>query len=121
MNLDQRQQVQVEIDNMLEKGATCHTSYLKGEILSNVFLLGKKGGGNRPVINLKRLNQFIPYQHFKMEGLFCLREMLRKDDFMCKLDMKDAYFSILLHQSSKNMSDFYGRGAFTSFFAFVLA
>ena len=121
MNLDQRQQVQVEIGNMLEKGAICQTSHLKGETLSNVFLVGKKGGGSRPVINLKHLNQFIPYQHFKTEGLFCLREMLQKDDFMCKLDMKDTYFSILLHQSSKNMSDFYGRGAFTSFFAFVLA
>ena len=105
MNLDQRHQVQVEID-MLEKGAMCQTSHLKEEFLSNVFLVGKKGGGNRPVINLKHLNQFIPYQHFKMECLFCLREVLQKDDFMCKLDMKDAYFSVPLHQSSRKCQIF---------------
>ena len=29
----------------------------------------KKGCGNRPVINLKHLKNFIPYQHFKMERL----------------------------------------------------
>ena len=101
VNLDQRHQVEVEIVKMLEKGAICQTSHLKEEFLSNVFLVGKKGGVNRPVINLRHLNQFIPYQHFKMESLFCLREMLQKDHFMCKLDMKDAYFSVPLHQSSR--------------------
>ena len=29
----------------------------------------KKDGGNRPCINLKTLNKFIPYKHFRMEGL----------------------------------------------------
>ena len=106
VNLDQRHQVEAEIVNMLEKGAICQTSYLKEEFLSNVFLVGKKGGVNRPVINLRHLNQFIPYQHFKMESLFCLREMLQKDDFMCKLDMKDAYFSVPLHQSSRKYVGF---------------
>ena len=90
-NLDQRHQVQVEKDNMLEKGAICQTSHLKEEFLSNVFLVEKKGRGNHPAINLKHLNQFIPYQHFRMEGLFCLREMLQKDDFMCKLDIKHIF------------------------------
>ena len=90
-NLDQRHQVQVEKDNMLKKGAICQTSHLKEEFLSNVFLVEKKGRGNHPAINLKHLNQFIPYQHFKMEGLFCLREMLQKDGFMCKLDIKHIF------------------------------
>ena len=36
-----------------------------------------------------------------MKDLFCLREMLQKDDFMCKLDMKDAFFLVPLHQSSR--------------------
>ena len=66
MNLDQTYQVQMEIDSMLQKEAICQTSHLKEEFFSNEFLLGKKGGGNRPVINLKHLNQFIPYQHFIM-------------------------------------------------------
>ena len=40
------------------------------KFLSNIFLVGERDGGNRPVVNLRYLNQFIPYQHFKMEGLF---------------------------------------------------
>ena len=115
MNLDKRHQVQVEIDNMLEKGTVCQTSHLKEKLLSNVFLVGKKGGGNRPVIKLKHLDQFIPYQHFKMEGSFCLREMLQKDDFMGKLDMKDAYFSVTLHQSSRKYVRFLWSGSLYEF------
>ena len=95
---------------MLGKGAICQTSHLKEEFLSNVFLVGKKGGEYRPVINLKHLNQFIPYQHFKLEDLFCLREMLQKDDFICKLDMKDAYFSVPLHQSTRKYVRFFWSG-----------
>ncbi len=35
---------------------------------SNMFSIPKKTGGWR-LINLKRLNEFIAYKHFKMEGL----------------------------------------------------
>ena len=73
-----------------------------GEFWSNIFFVGKKNGRNRPVVNLRYLNQFIPYHHFKMEGLFCLRKLLPEGDCMCKLDMKDAYFSVPLHQSWRN-------------------
>ena len=59
-------------------------------------------GENRPVVNLRYLNQFIPYEQFKMEGLFCLHELLQQRDYVCKLDMKDADFSVPLHQSSKD-------------------
>jgi len=47
------------------------------EFLSNVFLVPKKDGGFRPVINLKALNHFVPYEHFKMEGLHCLKDILQ--------------------------------------------
>jgi len=42
----------------------------------------------RPVINLKRLNEWVIPQHFKMEGM----GTLRKDDWLVKVDLKDAYF-----------------------------
>jgi len=44
----------------------------------------KKDGGQRPVINLKGLNQHIPYVHFKMEGLHLLKEIVQKGDLLCK-------------------------------------
>ena len=99
---EQADLIQVEIDNMLKKGAIQQTEHQAREFLSNTVLTRKKDGGNRPVVNLRYLNEFIPYQNFKMERLFCLHELLHKGDYMCKLDMKDAYFSVPLHQSSRN-------------------
>ena len=58
---------------MLNKGAIVETpNYLEREFISKLLLVEKKDGENRPVINLKHRNQFIPYQHFKMEVLHCL-------------------------------------------------
>ena len=72
----------------------------KGAIAREMGKIEEKiDGGNRPVVNLKYLNQSIPYQLFKMKSLFCLRKLLQEADYMCKLDMKDAYFSVPLHQS----------------------
>ena len=68
--------VQMEIHKMLNKGAIVETPNLleEGEFIRNLqpFSRGEKGRGNQPIINLKHLNQSIPYQHFKMEGLHCL-------------------------------------------------
>jgi hypothetical protein len=33
---------------------------------SSLFVVPKKDGGNRPVVNLKLLNQVLVYEHFKM-------------------------------------------------------
>ena len=78
MGHEQADLIHVKIENMLKKGAIHQTEHQVGEFLSNIFFVGKKDEGNRPVVNLRYLNQFIPYQHFKMEGLFCLRELLQE-------------------------------------------
>ena len=44
--------------------------------------------------------------YFKMEGLHCLTGLLRPDDFMVKIDMKDAFFSIALNKSSRRLVSF---------------
>ena len=78
-----------EVQKMLQKGAIKRAQSSTNQVLSSVFVIPKKNSGHRPVINLKKLNCHIPYFFFfKMEGLFLLKE-----DYMCKIDLKDAYFS----------------------------
>ncbi len=58
-----------EIKTMIEKGALTQAETLNG-FFSSMFLVPKKDGKiMRPVINLKRLNDFVETHHFKMEGL----------------------------------------------------
>ena len=93
--------VKLGVKEMLKKGAIRKVQPSKGEYVTNLFLVKKKDGGQRTVINLKQLNAYIPYCHFKVQGLENLKYMLQKGDCMCKLDLKDAYFSILLEKNSK--------------------
>ena len=81
-----------------------------GQFLSNLFLIEKMDGGNRPVINLTNPNKFIPSEHFKMEGLYCLDFFLEKDNFLCKIDLKEAYFSVPLNKSSQKFVRFQWSG-----------
>ena len=103
LNQEQQKQVDLEVKAMLEKGSISKVCHSKGEFLSSLFLISKKGGVNRPVINLKDLNQVILYKYFKMEGLHCLKYVLQKGDYMCKADLKDAYFSVSLHKDSRKL------------------
>jgi hypothetical protein len=54
---------------MLKKGAIRAVNPDPSGFVSNLFLVPKKDGGSRPVINLKNLNTQLPYEHFKMEFL----------------------------------------------------
>ena len=83
-----------EISEMLQKGAIQVVFPVNGEFLSSIFLVKKKDGGNRPVINLKELNSYVTYQHFKMEGLYLLKHLVQTGDWMIKIDLKDAYFTV---------------------------
>ena len=80
---------------MISKGAVTELQTPpEGSFFSTLFLVPKKDGGQRPVINLKNLNSFINAPHFKMEGIHTLKSLLRKGDWLVKVDLKDAYFSI---------------------------
>ena len=69
--------------------------------------MGKKHTGNRPVINLKNLNKFVPYQNFQVKSLHCLTFSLRKEDYMCKPDLTDSYFSFLINEESRKLVNLY--------------
>ena len=66
---------------------------------SDVFVVPKKDGGWRPIINLKRLNSYLEIPHFKMESIRSLRDVVLPGDYMVKLDLQDAYLTVPMHRS----------------------
>ena len=91
---EQADQVREELQSLLEKGAVVPVTENQEGYYSNLFLVPKKNGQMRPVINLKWLNLWVSAEHFKMEGIATLREMLRPGDWFVKVDLKDAYFTV---------------------------
>ena len=85
------------------------------QFLSSIFLIPKKNGGHRSIVNLKKLNQYISCVHFKMEVLFLLKEHLRRGNCRCKIDRKDTYFSVLLHEGFLNFLKFKWKGSIYQF------
>ena len=89
--LEQLAQIQEEISSLREKGAISVVadpshSQKQTEFFSNLFLVPKKNGSMRPVINLKALNRWVETPHFKMEGLPTLQDLLRQGDWLVKVD-----------------------------------
>ena len=67
------------------------------------------------MINLKSLNQFLKYQHFKMEGIHMLRDLFKKGDFLVKLDLKDAYLTIPVWKAHQLFLHFLWKGSLVEF------
>ena len=78
----------------------------RDQLLSHVFLRKKPEGGSRLILNLKQLNSCITTQKFKLENLAKALEILRDGDFMAKIDLKDAYFSVSITEKRRKLLRF---------------
>ena len=83
-----------EVDKILNKGAIQIAPPCHEEFLSNLFLVPKKTGDMRPVINLKPLNKFVQKIHFKIENIQMASNFIARGDSTISIDLKDAYFSV---------------------------
>jgi len=94
--------VDQEILDMIAKGALEKVDNPNSPgFYSRIFLVPKKTGGMRPVIDLKRLNQFLVHKHFKMESGQSIRRALKQGMWVYSIDLKDAYFHIPIHPASR--------------------
>ncbi len=90
-----------EVKALLEKGAIEEISDSSQFFVSGLFVIPKRTGGYRPIINLKYLNKFVQPQHFKMEGISVLKELICEGDYFTKIDLKDAYLTIPVFPEDK--------------------
>jgi hypothetical protein len=64
---------------------------------STFFLVPKKDSGLCPVLNLKPLNKYVVYHKFRMETNPSILQHIQQGDWLCSLDLKDAYFHVEIH------------------------
>ena len=57
--------MELDMEKLVRKGAIEEVELCKNQFLSNIFKIPKKGGGRRPVVDMRDLNSSIEPVHFK--------------------------------------------------------
>ena len=84
--------VGAEIAKLLHKGVVVESAPSEEDSFSPIFLTLKKNGIDyRMILNLKELNNFVAYQHFKMDSLKCVTSLMTQGCYMASVDTRDAY------------------------------
>ena len=104
-----------EIEKMLAKGALEIVPDPGPGFYSRLFLVEKATGGWRPVIDLSTLNTFIRQTPFKMETVASVLTAVQENDLLASLDLKDAYFQVPVHPSSRKFLRFVSQGTVYQF------
>ncbi len=61
---------------------------------SPYFIVPKKGGGLRPILDLRALNRALHKLPFKMLTHRCMIKCIQPQDWFAAIDLKDAYFHV---------------------------
>ena len=99
VSADTEARMNKEIRDMLEKGIIVPSSYEQGEYVSPIFPISKPDGSIRIILNLKKLNEYVQYLHFKMDNIKVVLANITKNCYMCSLDLKSAYHSVKIHEN----------------------
>lgn len=110
-----------EIQTLINKGAMMKVHPCTCQFLSQIFLVPKKDGSYRPVINLRPLNRHIEQVNFKMDCLRMMKDLLRQDDWMVLVDLKDAYLSVAIWEDYRKFLRFQWQGSTYEFHVYSLA
>ena len=97
-NQNQEVHIQQKVELLQEKVVVIELLSPREEgFFSTLFLVPNNDEGQKPVVNMKALKQFVLMPHFKMEGIHTIKNLLRRGDWLAKVDLKDAYFAIPIH------------------------
>ena len=95
-----RQDLQQAEDALLMKGAIQRVTNVRSlGFYSWLFLVPKKTGDLRPVIDLSTLNRHMVVPHFTMETQGSVRSAIRSQEWAVSIDIRDAYLHVPMHQA----------------------
>ena len=87
--------VEEALSQLIEKGVIRKAPQIEGKYVLQIFLRPKADGSQRLILNLKKFNESVVYEHFKVDSIQTITKLIEKDCYMAALDLKDAYYSIL--------------------------
>ena len=67
------------------------------------------------ILNLKALNKFVDYHHFKMDTFRTALKLIRPGCLMASVDLKVAYYSIPIAEEDRKLLMFQWKGKYYQF------
>jgi carbamoylphosphate synthase large subunit len=67
------------------------------------------------ILNLKKPNQFVEYNHFKMETIWTVVSMMKPRCYMASIDLKDAYYCVPVNPEHQKYLKFMWKGRLYQF------
>ena len=116
-NPQKRQALLDAVQELQEKQAVERCHVVEPAFFAHLFVVPKKSGGWRPVIDLSLLNKFLAVPHFKMETVQSIRAQLQQGEYVVLLDLQDAYFHIPIRQKFQKFLKFCLMGIVYKFLA----
>lgn len=113
--MEERSQISLHICELLAKGAIAPCLPVKNQFVSNIFLRPKPNGSSRLIVNLRRLNEFIQCEHFKIEDRKTVIQLMSPGAFMATIDLTDAYYLIPLDEADRKYVRFRFENKFFEF------
>ena len=95
-----------EVAVLLKKRAIERVRDYSRLCLSPVFIVPKRSGKARMILNLKAINRFIQPVHFRMETLATILPLLRSGDWAVSVDLADAYHHVPIAPQSQRLLGF---------------
>ena len=112
VSIVQQEALTGEINHLLSCGVLSEASYSSDRYVSSIFGTEKHDLSIRLILNLKRFNVFVRHIHFKMESLRDVLSLIQPGVWMGSVDLKDAYYSVLVHPFYRKFFTFYWQGRF---------
>ena len=85
-----------EVGHLVRKGAeVLNPLYqVKSGYYITYFLVPKKDGGYRPILNLKFFNLNVCKTSFKMETLHSIIAIMHRHQWVASMDLEDVFFHV---------------------------
>ena len=101
-----RDALQEKVQELLQKAAIEPLPQGQPAFFNRVFLVPKKTGGFRLILDVSKLNEFLTVESFVMDTVQLIRSAVEEGMWGVSVDLSDAYHHIPIHRNCYNFLAF---------------
>ena len=106
----EQQIIDLEIQKLIKLKVICEAEYHQDQFISPIFTRPKKDREFCMILNLKELNKYIKYYHFKMDTFETALKLIKPNSFMAAVDQRHANYSVPIAVEHRKLLQFLWKG-----------